>query len=176
MTTEKRWRDIPLRERVKALFVGDKRWRDIPRGTRIEKALISGGIAGGLVLLSFLFAFVVDYVLEAIYGAKALYFMSMTQPQGWLLKNKWLPIFQILVILVLSLPLWKNYPKEKMHAAIFFSATIVFYLFWGFVLRSVEGTPSASRFAHAGYFVLFFIPLFHLILLERLRIYGCEKR
>ena len=143
MTTEKRWRDIPPRERVKAALIGV-----------------------GLILLSFLFSFIIDYVFEVIYGAKALYFMWESEPQHWLLNNKWLPIFHILVILFLSLPLWKNYPEEKMRAAIFFSATMVFYLLWGFVLSSVEGIPSVSRFAlYTGRFILFFIPLCHSILL-----------
>jgi phosphoglycerol transferase MdoB-like AlkP superfamily enzyme len=149
MTTDKRWRDIPLRERA-------------------EGAVKAALIGVGLILLSFLFSFIIDHVLEEIYGAEALHFMSMTQPQHWLLLNKVFPIFHILVILVLSLPLWKNYPKEKMHAAIFFSATMVFYLLWGFVLSSAEGIPSVSRSAQiTGASVIFFIPLYHSIILNR---------
>lgn len=132
-------------------------WRDRFAGALLVVALI---------LLSFLLDFIVYNILEAIYGAKTLYLMEESNPMvEWLLDNLWLPIFHIFILIVLSMPLWRDHPLEKIRASIFFSATLLLYFLWGFVLEGFE----SPILLHLGGFLLYFVPLFHAILASNIR-------
>lgn len=123
-------------------------------------------LLAALSLLSLLFVLIVHNILEAIYGARTLYLMSNDNPVvDRLLYGLWSPIFHILILLVLSMPLWKDHPVEKTRASIFFSATLLLYILWGFVLGEFE----SQILLDFGVFLRFFIPSFHAILALNIR-------
>jgi hypothetical protein len=119
-------------------------------GTRLAWVIV--GI--GLILLSTFLTFSMNWVLETIFGAETLYYAVLTcYPGKWLWKWAITFITCLLVLLVMSRPVWNDGERKK--ALILFAVFLLFYLVWGFVLGALPAWERPLRIAgEAGIFFM----------------------
>jgi hypothetical protein len=135
-------------------------------GSRLAWALV----VAALVLFSFMLSFGVYLAFETAYGGETMHLIG--QPADWMLDMSWAPIFHIMTIFLLSRPLWKDHPEEQGRAPLLFALTAVLYILWGFVLMALPGWERPLD--QAGYFLLFFIVLYHLTRIINIRLQNAQ--
>jgi len=101
--------------------------------------------------------FVIDPVLERAYGGEAL----SHQPLSWFSYGTVGPIAEVLVLLTLSMPLWRKHREERRRAVMFLSTALLFYLLWGFVLEALPALETALK--GVGTVVICVIPVYHAL-------------